>query len=588
MMNMPSAEFSTSDTTPSLEADSIGATVLMRALADEGVEVLWGYPGGAVLYIYDELYKQDKVQHVLVRHEQAAVHAADAYSRSTGKVGVCLVTSGPGVTNAVTGIATAYMDSIPMVIISGQVPTAAIGQDAFQECDTVGITRPCVKHNFLVKDVHELAATVKKAFYIARTGRPGPVLIDIPKDISKMPCQYEAVKNVSLRSYNPVTKGHSGQIRKAVSLLLSAKRPYIYTGGGIILADASRELNQFADLLGYPVTNTLMGLGGYRASDKKFLGMLGMHGTYEANMAMQHCDVLIAIGARFDDRVIGDPEHFSSRPRKIIHIDIDPSSISKRVKVDIPIVGDVKEVLKELIEQLQHAEHGPDTEALAQWWKDIEAWRAKDCLKYDRKSEIIKPQYVVEKLWELTDGNAFVCSDVGQHQMWAAQFYRFDKPRRWINSGGLGTMGFGLPAAMGVKMAHPDSEVVCITGEGSIQMCIQELSTCKQYDTPVKIISLNNRYLGMVRQWQQIEYSKRYSHSYMDALPDFVKLAEAYGHVGIRVEKTADVEPALKEALRLKDRTVFLDFQTDPTENVWPMVQAGKGITEMLLGAEDL
>ena len=587
-MNMPSAEFSTSDTTPPHEADSIGATVLMRALADEGVEVLWGYPGGAVLYIYDELYKQDKIQHVLVRHEQAAVHAADAYSRSTGKVGVCLVTSGPGVTNAVTGIATAYMDSIPMVIISGQVPTAAIGQDAFQECDTVGITRPCVKHNFLVKDVRELASTVKKAFYIARTGRPGPVLIDIPKDISKTPCQYESVKTVALRSYNPVTKGHSGQIRKAVSLLLSAKRPYIYTGGGIILADASRELNQFADLLGYPVTNTLMGLGGYRASDKKFLGMLGMHGTYEANMAMQNCDVLIAIGARFDDRVIGDPQHFASRPRKIIHIDIDPSSISKRVKVDIPIVGDVKEVLKELIEQLQHAEHGPDTEALAQWWKDIESWRSKDCLKYDRKSEIIKPQYVVEKLWELTDGNAFVCSDVGQHQMWAAQFYRFDKPRRWINSGGLGTMGFGLPAAMGVKMAHPDSDVVCITGEGSIQMCIQELSTCKQYDTPIKIISLNNRYLGMVRQWQQIEYSKRYSHSYMDALPDFVKLAEAYGHVGIRVEKTADVEPALKEALRLKDRTVFLDFQTDPTENVWPMVQAGKGITEMLLGAEDL
>ncbi|MEJ8795816.1 acetolactate synthase 3 catalytic subunit [Trinickia caryophylli] len=587
-MNMPSAEFSTSDTTPSHDAASIGATVLMRALADEGVEVLWGYPGGAVLYIYDELYKQDKVQHVLVRHEQAAVHAADGYARATGKVGVCLVTSGPGVTNAVTGIATAYMDSIPLVIISGQVPTAAIGQDAFQECDTVGITRPCVKHNFLVKDVRDLAATVKKAFYIARTGRPGPVLIDIPKDISKTPCDYEPVKSVSLRSYNPVTKGHSGQIRKAVSLLLSAKRPYIYTGGGIVLADASRELNQLADLLGYPVTSTLMGLGGYRASDRKFLGMLGMHGTYEANMAMQNCDVLIAIGARFDDRVIGSPQHFSSRPRKIVHIDIDPSSISKRVKVDIPIVGDVKEVLKEIIEQLQHAEHGPDTQALAEWWKEIEGWRAKHCLKYDRESTVIKPQYVVEKLWELTDGNAFVCSDVGQHQMWAAQFYRFDKPRRWINSGGLGTMGFGLPAAMGVKMAHPDSEVVCITGEGSIQMCIQELSTCKQYDTPVKIISLNNRYLGMVRQWQQIEYSKRYSHSYMDALPDFVKLAEAYGHVGMRIEKTADVEPALKEALRLKDRTVFLDFQTDPTENVWPMVQAGKGITEMLLGAEDL
>ncbi len=587
-MNMPSAEFSTSDTTPPHEADSIGATVLMKALADEDVEFIWGYPGGSVLYIYDELYKQDKFQHVLVRHEQAAVHAADAYARSTGKVGVCLVTSGPGVTNAVTGIATAYMDSIPMVVITGQVPTAAIGQDAFQECDTVGITRPCVKHNFLVKDVRDLAATVKKAFYIARTGRPGPVLIDIPKDVSKAACQYEPLKSVSLRSYNPVTKGHSGQIRKAVSLLLSAKRPYIYTGGGIILADASRELNQFADLLGYPVTNTLMGLGGYRASDKKFLGMLGMHGTYEANMAMQHCDVLIAIGARFDDRVIGDPAHFSSSPRKIIHIDIDPSSISKRVKVDIPIVGDVKEVLKELIEQLQTAEHGPDTAALADWWKDIEAWRAKDCLKFDRQSEIIKPQYVVEKAWELTDGNAFVCSDVGQHQMWAAQFYRFNKPRRWINSGGLGTMGFGLPAAMGVKMAHPDDDVLCITGEGSIQMCIQELSTCKQYDTPVKIISLNNRYLGMVRQWQQIEYSKRYSHSYMDALPDFVKLAEAYGHVGMRIERTADVEPALKEALRLKDRTVFLDFQTDPTENVWPMVQAGKGITEMLLGSEDL
>ncbi|NTX28994.1 acetolactate synthase 3 catalytic subunit [Burkholderia pyrrocinia] len=587
-MNMPSAEFSTSEPLSPPDSDSIGGTVLMKALADENVEFIWGYPGGSVLYIYDELYKQDKIQHVLVRHEQAAVHAADAYARSTGNVGVCLVTSGPGVTNAVTGIATAYMDSIPMVVISGQVPTAAIGQDAFQECDTVGITRPCVKHNFLVKDVRDLAETVKKAFYIARTGRPGPVLIDIPKDISKTPCEYVPVKSVSLRSYNPVTKGHSGQIRKAVSLLLTAKRPYIYTGGGIILADASRELNQFADLLGYPVTNTLMGLGGYRASDKKFLGMLGMHGTYEANMAMQHCDVLIAIGARFDDRVIGDPAHFASRPRKIIHIDIDPSSISKRVKVDIPIVGDVKEVLKELIEQLQTAEHGPDTEALAQWWKDIEGWRAKDCLKFDRESEIIKPQYVVEKAWELTDGNAFVCSDVGQHQMWAAQFYRFNKPRRWINSGGLGTMGFGLPAAMGVKMAHPDDDVLCITGEGSIQMCIQELSTCLQYDTPVKIISLNNRYLGMVRQWQQIEYSKRYSHSYMDALPDFVKLAEAYGHVGMRIEKTSDVEPALKEALRLKDRTVFLDFQTDPTENVWPMVQAGKGITEMLLGSEDL
>jgi len=604
-MNTPSAEFSAgyassqqhaADGKPDTKnhpsessADiSIGATVLMRALQDEKVEYIWGYPGGSVLYIYDELYKQDSIKHILVRHEQGAVHAADAYARSTGNVGVCLVTSGPGVTNAVTGIATAYMDSIPMVIISGQVPTAAIGQDAFQECDTVGITRPCVKHNFLVKDVRDLAATVRRAFYIASTGRPGPVLIDIPKDISKTPCEYEPAKQVALRSYNPVTKGHSGQIRKAVSLLLSAKRPYIYTGGGIILANASRELNQFCDLLGYPVTNTLMGLGGYRASDPKFLGMLGMHGTYEANMAMQNCDVLIAIGARFDDRVIGNPEHFASVPRKIIHIDIDPSSISKRVKVDIPIVGDVREVLKDMIEQLQTAAPGPDEVALKQWWQQIETWRGKQCLEFDRNTEIIKPQYVIEKLWELTGGDAFVCSDVGQHQMWAAQYYRFNKPRRWINSGGLGTMGFGLPAAMGVKMAHPDEEVVCITGEGSIQMCIQELSTCLQYRTPIKIVSLNNRYLGMVRQWQQIDYQRRYSHSYMDALPDFVKLAEAYGHVGMRIEKTADVEPALKEALRLKDRTVFMDFQTDQTENVWPMVKAGRGISEMLLGSEDL
>ncbi|AJP57945.1 acetolactate synthase, large subunit, biosynthetic type [Pandoraea vervacti] len=589
-MNMPSAEFSEAEATrhQNTSEDMIGAEILVRSLQEEGVEHLWGYPGGSVLYIYDELYKQDKIQHILVRHEQAAVHAADAYSRSTDKVGVCLVTSGPGVTNAVTGIATAYMDSIPLVIITGQVPTAAIGQDAFQECDTVGITRPCVKHNFLVKDVRDLAATIKKAFYIAKTGRPGPVLVDIPKDVSKARCRFEYPKSVALRSYNPVTKGHSGQIRKAMSLLLSAKRPYIYTGGGIILADASKELNQFCDLLGYPVTNTLMGLGGYRASDPKFLGMLGMHGTYEANMAMQHCDVLIAIGARFDDRVIGNPEHFSSNARKIIHIDIDPSSISKRVKVDIPIVGDVKEVLREMIENLQTAEHGPDAAALADWWKQIEQWRSRDCLAFDRESEIIKPQHVVETYWKLTDGEAFVCSDVGQHQMWAAQYYRFNKPRRWINSGGLGTMGFGLPAAMGVKMAHPDAEVACITGEGSIQMCIQELSTCLQYRTPVKILSLNNRYLGMVRQWQQIEYSKRYSSSYMDALPDFVKLAEAYGHVGMRIEKSSDVEPALREALALKDRTVFMDFQTDPTENVWPMVQAGKGISEMLLGSEDL
>src|SRR6201986_1232724 len=580
-MNMPSAEFSTSDTTPHPEADSIGATVLMRALADEDVEFVWGYPGGSVLYIYAELYKQDKFQHVLVRHEQAAVHAADAYSRSTGKVGVCLVTSGPGVTNAVTGIATAYMDSIPLVVISGQVPTAAIGQDAFQECDTVGITRPCVKHNFLVKDVRDLAATVKKAFYIARTGGPGPVLIDIPKDVSKAPCQYEPVKTVSLRSYNPVTKGHSGQIRKAVALLLSARRPYIYTGGGIILADASRELNQFADLLGYPVTNTLMGLGGYRASDKKFLGMLGMHGTYEANMAMQHCDVLIAIGARFDDRVIGDPAHFASRPRKIIHIDIDPSSISKRVKVDIPIVGDVKEVLKELIEQLQTAEHGPDTAALAAWWKDIEEWRSKNCLKYDRKSDIIKPQYVVEKAYELTDGNAFVCSDVGQHQMWAAQFYRFKKPRRWINSGGLGTMGFGLPAAMGAQVACPGELVVCVAGDGSVQMNMQELATCAEEKIPIKVFIMNNGYLGMVRQWQELFWDKRYSQVDMGPYPDFVKLAEAYGATGIRLTDKTTLVADMRAALATEG-PVLVDVRVTREENTYPMIAPGQAARDMV------
>src|SRR5471032_1154764 len=587
-MNMPSAEFSTSDTTPPLEAESIGGTVLMRALADEKVEFIWGYPGGSVLYIYDELYKQDEIQHILVRHEQAAVHAADAYARSTGNVGVALVTSGPGVTNAVTGIATAYMDSIPIVIISGQVPTAAIGQDAFQECDTVGITRPCVKHNFLVKDVPELAATIRKAFFIASTGRPGPVLIDIPKDVSKAPCEYEQVKSISLCSYNPVVKGHSGQIRKAVAMLLSAKRPYIYTGGGIILANAARELNQFVDLLGYPVTNTLMGLGGYRASDSKFLGMLGMHGTYEANMAMQNCDVLIAIGARFDDRVIGDPAHFGQVPRKIIHIDIDPSSISKRVKVDIPIVGNVKDVLIEFLAQLDAAEAKPNVNALSNWWKQIAEWRGRDCLKYPTSDLVIKPQSVVEKVFQLTKGDAFITSDVGQHQMWAAQYYRFDKPRRWINSGGLGTMGVGLPYAMGVQMANPDATVACITGEGSIQMCIQELATCKQYHLTPKIIMLNNRFLGMVRQWQEFFHGNRYAESYMDALPDFEKLAEAYGHVGMRIEKPGDVDGALRDAFAMKDKLVFMNFITDQSENVWPMVKAGCGLSEMLLGSEDL
>ena len=568
--------------------EMIGAEMLVQALHKEGVEFVWGYPGGSVLFIYDEIFKQDKFEHILVRHEQAAVHAADGYARATGKVGVALVTSGPGVTNAVTGIATAYTDSIPMVIISGNVPTYAIGEDAFQEADTVGITRPVVKHNFLVKDVKDLPLVLKKAFHIAQTGRPGPVLIDIPKDVSAAKGPFVYPETLEMRSYSPVVKGHSGQIRKAVALLQEAERPYIYTGGGVILSDSAPELKEFAELLGYPVTNTLMGLGGFPGSSPQFVGMLGMHGTYEANMAMQHSDVLIAIGARFDDRVIGNTQHFASHPRKIIHIDIDPSVISKRVKVDVPIVGNLKEVLVEMTAQLKAAGPFKNGEKVAAWWDQINEWRKKDCLKYDEASQIVKPQYVVQKLWELTGGDAFITSDVGQHQMWAAQFYKFDKPRRWINSGGLGTMGVGLPYAMGIKKAFPDKDVFAITGEGSIQMCIQELSTCKQYNTPVKIVSLNNRYLGMVRQWQELTYNKRYSSSYMDSLPDFVKLAEAYGHVGMRIEKKSDVEGALKEAIRLKDRTVFMDFQTDPEENVWPMVQAGKGITEMLLGSEDL
>jgi acetolactate synthase-1/2/3 large subunit len=573
----------------SSSAELNGSEILVRCLQAENVQYMWGYPGGAVLYIYDALYKQQSIQHVLVRHEQAAVHAADGYARATGEVGVALVTSGPGVTNAITGIATAYMDSIPMVIITGQVPTPAIGLDAFQECDTVGITRPIVKHNFLVKDVRDLALTLKKAFHIARTGRPGPVVVDIPKDVSLKTTHFSYPDRVEMRSYNPVKKGHGGQIRKAMQLLLTAKRPYIYTGGGVILGTASNELRELANLLGFPCTNTLMGLGAMPASDPKFLGMLGMHGTYEANMTMQNCDVLLAVGARFDDRVIGNPKHFASVERKIIHIDIDPSSISKRVKVDIPIVGDTKDVLLEMIAHVKESQIKPDVQALSAWWGQINEWRKRECLAYKRSSDVIKPQYVVETLCELTRGrDTYITSDVGQHQMWAAQFYRFEEPRRWINSGGLGTMGVGLPYAMGIKLAKPESDVFCITGEGSIQMNIQELSTCNQYNTPVKVIALNNRYLGMVRQWQQLDYEGRYSHSYMDALPDFVKLAEAYGHIGLKIEKPSEVEPALKELIRLKDRTVFLDVRTDQTENVWPMVQAGKGISEMLLGSEDL
>jgi len=565
-----------------------GAEIVVRCLAEEGVEHVFGYPGGAVLYIYDAIFNQNKFQHILVRHEQAAVHAADAYSRSSKKIGVAIVTSGPGVTNAVTGLATAYMDSIPMVVISGQVPSHAIGQDAFQECDTVGITRPCVKHNFLVKDVKDLAATIRKAFFIATTGRPGPVLVDIPKDISMHKCVFEYPRELEMRSYKPVDKGHSGQIRKAVQLLQQAERPMIYAGGGVILANAAPELNKLVDKLGFPCTNTLMGLGGYRASSDKYLGMPGMHGTYEANMAMQHCDVLIAIGARFDDRVIGNPKHFCSHPRKIIHIDIDPSSISKRVKVDIPIVGNVKDVLQEFLAQLDASEVKPNANALSDWWRQVTEWRGRECMKFADSSDVIKPQSVVQKLWEVTKGDAFITSDVGQHQMWAAQYYPFDKPRRWINSGGLGTMGVGLPFAMGVQMANPGATVTCITGEGSIQMNIQELATCKQYHLTPKIIMLNNRFLGMVRQWQQIDYGSRYAESYMDSLPDFTKLAEAYGHVGMQIEKPSDVDGALRDAFAMKDKLVFMNFITDQTENVWPMVKAGKGLTEMLLGSEDL
>jgi acetolactate synthase I/II/III large subunit len=563
-----------------------GAEIFCRALADEGVKHLFGYPGGAVLHIYDELYKQDAVEHILVRHEQGATHAADGYARATGKPGVVLVTSGPGATNAVTGIATAYLDSIPLVVFTGQVPRAVIGNDAFQEVDSIGITRPCVKHNFMVKDVKDLATTIKKAFYIATSGRPGPVVVDIPKDVTADSCEYEYPKSVDIPSYKPVVKGHPGQIKKAADLILSAKKPMLYSGGGVILGEASKELTQFAKLLGYPITNTLMGLGAYPATHKQFIGMLGMHGTYEANMAMHHCDVLVAIGARFDDRVTGDLEKFCPYA-KIVHIDVDPSSIAKNVPVDIPIVGDVKYVLKDLLEILKSDKaKKPDAKALKTWWKQIDDWRALDCLKYDKTTDVIKPQYVIEKLWELTKGDAYVTSDVGQHQMWAAQFYKFDKPRRWINSGGLGTMGFGIPAAMGVKKAFPDETVACISGEASLVMCIQELSTCLQYNTPIKILSLNNRYMGMVRQWQEFFYSSRYSHSYMEALPDFVKMAESYGHVGMRIEKSSDVEGAIKEALALKDRTVLMDFVTDQTENVYPMIASGKGHHEMHLSTD--
>jgi len=562
-----------------------GAQILIHYLEDEGVELIWGYPGGAALPIYDALDTDaKKLKHVLVRHEQAAVHAADGFARSTGLPGVALVTSGPGATNTVTGIATAYMDSIPLVVVTGQVATPMIGLDAFQEIDTVGITRPIVKHNFLVKDVKDLAMTLKKAFYIATTGRPGPVVIDFPKDVQNALCDYQYPQEVSLRSYQPIVKGHSGQIKKALDMMLAAKQPILYTGGGVVLGNASAALTELAHQLGFPVTNTLMGLGGFPASDKQFVGMLGMHGTYEANLSMHNSDLIIAIGARFDDRVTGNLEKFCP-DAKVIHIDIDPASISKNVAVDIPIVGPVQQVLTEMNQLLKKSGKKVDAEVLQAWWTQIEAWRATKCLRYDQLGHKIKPQAAMEAVWRITKGDAYVTSDVGQHQMFAAQYYPFDKPRRWINSGGLGTMGFGLPAAMGVQAAFPKETGVCVTGEGSIQMNIQELSTCLQYGLPIKVLCLNNGFLGMVRQWQEFFYDRRYSMSYMDSLPDFVKLVEAYGHVGIRIDNPETMEQQLAEAFsdQYKDRFVFIDVITDQQENVYPMIPAGAGLDEMIL-----
>lgn len=562
-----------------------GAAMVIRALADEGVEYVYGYPGGAVLHIYDALFQQNKVKHVLVRHEQAATHMADAYARATGKAGVVLVTSGPGATNAVTGIATAYMDSIPMVVLTGQVMSHLIGEDAFQETDMLGISRPIVKHNMSVRRPEDIPYLIKKAFYIAQSGRPGPVVLDIPKDMTipsnKFPYHYP--DEVKLRSYQPKLKGHSGQIKKAVSALLAAKKPVLYSGGGVIMGGAAAELTELAQYLNLPVTNTLMGLGAYPGEDKQFIGMLGMHGSYEANQAMHHADLILAVGARFDDRVTNNTKKFCP-DATIIHIDIDPASISKTINAHIPIVGLVQPVLEEMLATVKQKKKKLDSSALEQWWQQINDWRAVHGGRYDTTSALLKPQHVIEQVSKITKGEAFVCSDVGQHQMFAAQYYKFNKPNRWINSGGLGTMGFGLPAAMGVKLNFPQADVVCVTGEGSIQMNIQELSTCKQYGLGVKIINLNNGYLGMVKQWQDMNYESRYASSYMDSLPDFIKLAEAYGHVGIRVTKPEELQPALQRAfVELKDQLVFLDIHIDPKEHVYPMQIPGGAVNEMFL-----
>ena len=558
-----------------------GAEIIIEALREEQVEYVFGYPGGAVLHIYDAIYKQKDIVHVLSRHEQGAIHEADGYARASGKVGVAIVTSGPGLTNAVTGIATAHADSIPLVVFSGQVPSALIGNDAFQEVDAVGITRPCVKHSFLVKDVNDLAPTIKKAFHIARSGRPGPVLIDVPKDITGTFTTFSYPEGIEMRSYQPTVEGHVGQIKRALKSLKKAERPMLYFGGGVILDNAAEQLTEVARRLNLPVTATLMGLGGYPGNDPQFLGMLGMHGTYEANLATHHCDVLFAVGARFDDRVTGDLKKFCPQA-EIIHVDIDPSSIAKNVVVHIPIVGSVRAVLREMLRQM--GDEKADKAQTAAWWQQIEQWRAVNSLHYAKSEDRIKPQQVIETLYKLTGGNAVIASDVGQHQMWVAQYFPFHEPRRWINSGGLGTMGFGYPAAIGAKVARPNEDVFCITGDGSIQMMIQEMTTALQYHIPVKILCLNNGYLGMVRQWQEFFYDKRYSMSYMESLPDFVKLAEAYGHSGVRIEKPQELENKLREVIAMKDKTVFVDIITDPTENVYPMIPAGGGQAEMILG----
>lgn len=562
-----------------------GADMIARFLHDEGVEKIYGYPGGAALHIYDALFRQDKVEHILVRHEQAAVHMADGYARASGKAGVVLVTSGPGATNTITGIATAFMDSIPMVVLCGQVPSTLIGEDAFQETDMMGVSRPIVKHNMAIKHPSEIPEVLKKAFYIAESGRPGPVVVDIPKDMTAPNERFEYIypKKVKLRSYSPPVRGHSGQIKKAVDMLLVAKRPVIYAGGGVILGKASPQLTKLVDVLNYPVTNTLMGLGGYPATSKNSLGMLGMHGSLEANQAMHNADLVLAVGARFDDRVTNGTDKFCPGAR-IIHIDIDPANIAKTVKVDVPIVGPVGSVLDDMLALIDESDISPDKEAISQWWEKIDAWRQRHGGHYEPSTEDnIKPQTVIESLYRATKGDAYVTSDVGQHQMFAAQYYKFDKPNRWINSGGLGTMGFGLPAAMGIKLHYPNEEVVCVTGEGSIQMNIQELSTCKQYDLPVKVLILNNQSLGMVKQWQDMNYEARHSHSYMESLPDFEKLVESYGHVGLTVRKLSELDSTLEKAFAMKDRLVFINVYVDPKEHVYPMQIAKGSMKDMWL-----